>query len=205
MAQALVRTYPEGEANETAMFCKLMNDFFDCLNVRAFSEATHKRNVLLAPYRSQDDERFEWLVNTFLQYFHDWKKAIETRPGKFLPTERAKMFISQQTYEGLQITVHSTVEVVKFLISQGVDSVLTERFQQDPLEEYFGNQWQRGRRSDNPYASQFAYNDRALDVQHNVMPIKAGNTGKRSAEKSKWNEVIEEPLDKAKRPKKNKQ
>ena len=114
------------------------------------------------------------------------------------------MFISQQTYEGLQITVHSTVEAVKFLISQGVDSVLTERFQQNPLEEYFGNQRQRGRRSDNPDASQFAYNDRALDVQHNVMPIKAGNTGNRSAEKSKWNEVIEEPLDKAKTPKKNK-
>ena len=49
MAQALVRTYPEGEANETARFCKLMNDFFDCVNVRAFNEATHKRNVLLAP------------------------------------------------------------------------------------------------------------------------------------------------------------
>ena len=204
MAQALVRSYPGGEANETARFCKLMNDFFDCLNARAFNEATHRRNVLLAPYRSQNDERFEWLVNTFLQYFCDWKKAIDSRPGKFLPTDRAKMFISQQTYEGLQITVHSTVEVVKFLISQGVDSVLTERFQQDPLEEYFGNQRQRGRRSDNPDPSQFAYNDRALDVQRNIVPIKAGNTGNRSSEKSKWNEVIEEPLKKAKRPKKNK-
>jgi hypothetical protein len=184
MAQALIRSYPEGEANETARFCKLMNDFFDCLNVRAYNEATCKRNVLLGPYRSQDDKRFEWLVNTFLQYFHDWKNP------SFLPTAQAKMFISQQTYEGLQITVHSTVETVKFLLSQGVDSVLTERFQQDPLEEYFGNQSQRGRRSDNPDASQLAYNDRALDVQRNIVPIKAGNTGKCSAEKSKWNDII---------------
>jgi hypothetical protein len=98
--------------------------------------------------------------------------------------------------------VHSTVETVKFLLSQGVDSVLTERFQQDLLDEYFGNQRQRGRRSDNPDASRFAYNDRALDVQCNIVPTKAGNTGKRSAEKSKWNDFIEEPLDKAKRPKK---
>ena len=202
MAQALVRSYPEGEANETARFCKLMNDFFDCLNVRAYNEATYKRNALLAPYRSQDDKRFEWLLNTFLQYFHDWKKAVETRPGEFLATARAKMFISQQTCEGLQITGHSTVQTVKFLLSEGVDSVLTERFQQDPLEEYFGNQRQRRRRSDNPDASQFAYNDPALDVQRNIVPIKAGNTGKRSAEQSKWNDIIEEPLDKAKKQKK---
>ena len=130
MAQALIRSYPEGEASETAQFCKLMNDFFDCLNVRAYNEATYKKNELLAPYRSQNDERFEWLLNTFLQYFHDWKKAVDTRPGEFQPTVPAKMFISQQTYEGLQITVHSTVETVKFLLSQGLDSVLTERFQQ---------------------------------------------------------------------------
>jgi hypothetical protein len=63
---------------------------------------------------------------------------------------------------------------------------------------------QRGRRSDNPDASQFPYNDRALDVQRNIVPIKAGNNGKRSAEKSKRNDIIEEPLNKAKRPKKKK-
>ena len=101
------------------------------------------------------------------------------------------------------IAVHPQI-VAQLILSKGVDSVLTERFQQDPLEEYFGNQRQRGRRSDNPDASQFAYNDRALDVQRNIVPIKAGNTGKRSAEKSKWNDIIEEPLDKAKKQKKKK-
>ena len=135
----------------------------------------------------------EWLVKTFLQYFHDWNEAVDIRPGEFLPTARAKMFISQQTYEGFQITVQSTVEIVKFLLSNGVDSVLTEHFQQDLLEECFGNQRQRGRRSDNPDASQFAFNDRALDVQRNIVPIKAGNTGKGSAEKrSLWKKPNEQ-------------
>ena len=71
---------------------------------------------------------------------------------------------SQQTYEGFQITTHSTVKIVKFLLSKGLNSVLTERFQQDPLEAYFCNQRQRGRRAENPDALQFGYNDRALDV-----------------------------------------
>jgi hypothetical protein len=141
-----------------------LNKFFDCCNVRSYDEGIHKRNPFLAPYKSQDDTRFTWLLNTFLQYFYGWKENISTRPGQYTATAQAKMFISQQTHEGLQITAHSTVEVVKFLLSHGLNSVLTERFQQDPLEEYFGNQRQRGRRSDNPDALQFAYNDRALDV-----------------------------------------
>ena len=52
---------------------------------------------------------------------------------------------------------------------------LTDRFQQDLLKEYFGNQRQRERRADNPDALQFGYNDRALDVQRNIVPIKSGN------------------------------
>ena len=44
------------------------------------------------------------------------------------------MFISSQTYEGLKITVHSVIELVKFLIMHKVSYVLTERFCQDPLE-----------------------------------------------------------------------
>ena len=53
---------------------------------------------------------------------------IYNHPGKYTATAHAKMFISQQTYEGLQITTHSMVEIVKFLLSKGLNSVLTERF-----------------------------------------------------------------------------
>ena len=94
------------------------------------------------------------------------------------------MFISQQTYEGLQMTTHSAVEIVKFLLSKGLNNVLTERFQQDPLEEYFGNQRQRARRADNPDAFQFGYSDRALDVQRNIIPIRSDNVGGRNLKQS---------------------
>lgn len=74
-----------------------MNNFFDCCNVRSYNEGIHTRNAFLAPYKSQDDTSFTWLLNTFLQYFHSWKNSISTRPGQFTATARAKMFISQQT------------------------------------------------------------------------------------------------------------
>ena len=40
----------------------------------------------------------------------------------------------------LKIIVHSVIELVKFLIMHKVLYVLTERFRQDSLENYFGKQ-----------------------------------------------------------------
>jgi hypothetical protein len=62
---ALKRYYNKGEADETAQLCEMINDFFDCLNVRSFHEHKRKRNALLAPYQSTTDSRFEWLENVF--------------------------------------------------------------------------------------------------------------------------------------------
>ena len=66
------------------------------------------------------------------------------------------MFLSLQTYNGLKISVLSHVEAIKFLLKQGFQYVLIERFMQDILEDYFGHQRARGCRSDNPTAQQFA-------------------------------------------------
>ena len=38
------------------------------------------------------------------------------------------MFISWQTYEGFQITCKSIPECVAFLLSEGMELILTERF-----------------------------------------------------------------------------
>ena len=63
------------------------------------------------------------------------------------------MFISWQTYEGIKITVHSTIEIVKYLLSKGLSYVLTERLCQHPLEHYFG------------------YNDNTIRTQQIFRPI----------------------------------
>ena len=83
VSQALQRHFPSGEADETARLCKMVNDFFDCLNVRSTTEHLRKRNPILAPYTSPKDSRFDWLQNVFLKYLTDWKVSIDSRPGQF--------------------------------------------------------------------------------------------------------------------------
>ena len=179
------------EASGTANFCLMMDKFFDCLNVRNTVEHEHKRKPFLKPYTSVDDERFVWLDN-FLDYFHLWKESIEERPGDFTQNAKARMFISWQTFEGLQVTVHSLKGAIKFLLENGVNYVLSERFCQDDLENYFGRQRAIGRRKDNPTVRDAGYNDNTIKSQFSVRPI-AGNV---QGNISKFNNIDDTPLPK---------
>ena len=117
----------------------MMNDFFDCLNIRFTTEHMRKQNALLAPYRSADDERFNWLHNVFLEYLKGWKASVETRDRDFSEDDKGmRMFLSIQTFNGPKMTVTPAVAVTQFLLSEGFEFVLTERFCQDDVEEYFG-------------------------------------------------------------------
>ncbi len=207
VATALRWHHPNGEAEETAKFCEMVNKFFDCLNTRSTTEHTRKRNESLAPYSSLDDWRFEWLRNVFLSrsYLDDWYRRVIKRPGPFTKDDWGRMFVSQQTYKGMKITVNSLIEVVKFLLSEGCELVLSERFCQDPLEEYFGHQRARGRFSDNPTLQAFGYNDFTIAAQRGIAPVIRGNvSGRHDGEKSKWYAVSEEPLPERKRTKQKK-
>ena len=62
------------------------------------------------------------------------------------------MFISRQTDEGIQKTCYSVIKATKYLLKEGFQFVLTERFHQDVLEEYFGYQRCIGRRDDNQFS-----------------------------------------------------
>ena len=66
------------------------------------------------------------------------------RPGNFMDNAKASMFISWQTYEGIKITVtfsvHSSIELIRYLLQHNIPYVLPGRFCQDPLENYFGRQ-----------------------------------------------------------------
>ena len=46
------------ETHETQRFCYIFDRFFDCLNVRAYSEAQKKLKPDLAPYRTIEDPCF---------------------------------------------------------------------------------------------------------------------------------------------------
>ena len=182
----------------TAKFCMMMNDFFDCTNVRAPTEHVRKRNHFVKPYTSQDDERFSWLKNVFLQYLENWKDTTLTREGNYSRDGRGKMFLSIQTYEGFMISVYSHVEAIQFLLAEGFENVLSERFMQDVVEDYFGHQRAKGGWSDNPTAQQFGYNDLTIAAQRNIAPVVSGNVGGRYG-KEKWYKVSNEPVQKRKK------
>ena len=103
------------------------------------------------------------------------------------------MFLSSQTHEGLKIAVHSHIEAIHFLLGEGLQYVLSERFMQDVLEDYFGHQRSKGGRSDNPTAQQFGYNDLTIAAQRDIAPVVRGNVGGRY-EKKKWFQVSNEPV-----------
>ena len=138
------------------------------------------------------------MTNDFLKYLDDWKTSTQNREGNFTAQDRQKMFMSQQTYEGLVITAKSTVALARYLIGSGMKFVLTEKFNQDVVEEYFGRQRSLGRRSDNPDIYQFGYQDQTIRIARSVVPMTTGNTrGKYGKRKPSWDKVYHEPLDKA--------
>ena len=67
------------------------------------------------------------------------------------------------------VSAHSLTEMIRFLLSHDkIKFVLTERFNQDPVEIFFAQQRARGHRNDNPSVSQFMENTRALIVQKSL-------------------------------------
>ncbi|CAB4003821.1 Hypothetical predicted protein [Paramuricea clavata] len=184
----------------TAEFCRMMNDFFDCTNVRSLCEHERKRNDLIKPYTAVDDDRFDWLHDVFLKYLENWKRSTLERAGQYSADDRGKMFLSSQTHEGLQIAVHSCVEAIQFLLQQGFQYVLSERFMQNVLEDYFGHQRAKGGRADDPSAYEFGYNDLTIAAQRDIAPVVRGNVGGRY-KKKKWYTVSDEPVEKRKKNK----
>lgn len=63
------------------------------------------------------------------EWLDGWERYIRT-----LPAPQQKQFLSDQTCRGLRISLNSTLELSKLLLSDGFAYVLTGKFNQDPLE-----------------------------------------------------------------------
>ena len=81
------------------------------------------------------------------------------------------MFLSIQTYKGWKFSIYSHIETIQFLLAEGFQYVLSERFMQDVFEDYFGHQRAKGGHSDNPRARQFGYNDLTIAAQRDITPV----------------------------------
>lgn len=55
---AVLKAFGPPEAAATAKLCEMVDTFFDCLNVRSTTEHVKKRKPFLAPYRSDNDQRY---------------------------------------------------------------------------------------------------------------------------------------------------
>ena len=67
------------------------------------------------------------------------------------------------------MTSFSLKGVVLFLLSNGFSYVLTAKFCQDDLENYFGHQLSMGRRRDNPRVYDAGYNGNTILL--NQLPV----------------------------------
>ena len=191
------------EAVETGWFCRRIDEFFDCCNVRNTKEWKTKLKPYLKPYRTLDDERYDHLKSEMLAY-EGWKEQIAKRDSELYSDEdKKKMFISTQTYQGILITSKSLIECVKFLIREGnVKFVLTERFCQDDLENYFGKQRAIGGSKTHPRVVDVSNNDSTIKANFFTQPNEGANV---KPSQSKWdNAISDEPLKKKKRPNRDK-
>jgi hypothetical protein len=154
------------ECQETANLILMMDKLFDCLNVRSKDKGKQSRKPFLNPYTSVDDERFAFFSDV-LSWLIEWRQAIQNRAG-FSQAEKNRMFLSQQTFKGLCMTLRAFPELCRYLIQNGVEYVLSNRFCQDPLEQHFGRHRGIGRRCDNPSLWAFAYNENKLRIQRSL-------------------------------------
>ena len=72
--------------------------------------------------------------------------------------------------------MNSFVEIVRYLFTiPGVELFYSNRLCQDSLENFFGQQRQRGRTHENPNADQFVKNSQALRVINSTCATIRGN------------------------------
>ncbi len=100
--------------------------------------------------------------------------------------------------------MNSFVEMATFLLSKHPGLyLLSEKLSQDPLENYFGKQRQRGGRNENPNVKQCLTNAASLRIQGSMAlnPVR-GNCRKRFSkidEQSAIEESVQTPLPKRKK------
>uniref|UniRef100_A0A7M5WKZ1 Uncharacterized protein n=1 Tax=Clytia hemisphaerica TaxID=252671 RepID=A0A7M5WKZ1_9CNID len=109
-----------------------------------------------------------FLKDTFLAYINNWQK--ETKKLKLPAKEQAKYCISLKTLDGIRMTVHSYCEMVPELLKlDGVDMFLSDKLNQDPVEEQFAKH--RASSVENPQLEWYMMTERKLIVAKSKMVV----------------------------------
>jgi hypothetical protein len=156
------------EMEQTSHFVLMFDRFFDIFNVTNFTNSLHQRKPFKAPFRKGDDFRLTWLEHEFLKYLDLWEASVDARPG-YTRAQKKQMLLSEETRLGIRRSVKSFVELVKYMytlpeVTEHRLSFLSINLSQDPLENFFGCQRQRGATNEHPTVQEFYSNTQALRV-----------------------------------------
>jgi hypothetical protein len=106
--------FPLINVRPTVEFMDSCRQFFDILNIN---------HVKKGPISSVESKKLQNLASLSDYFENIFVSGILTR----------------ETHSALQQTISASIEIVKLLLSRGSGrKVFTARFQQDPLEEHFG-------------------------------------------------------------------
>lgn len=110
-------------SESTQRMTKLMNDVFDVLNGRTFvkgiNEANKKKKLALL-------EKMNTILNITEEIYASRKKHSDGVPPV--------MFMSTTTLRSFRIVLHSAIDLTKEMLGNGYITVLTARWNQDPVE-----------------------------------------------------------------------
>jgi hypothetical protein len=170
--------YVVGEsAKRTVDFIRMINKWFDVMNVKNLYEGQRSLNSNLMPFTDLNDPRLLWLENDFLDYLDQWKSAANGRSGNFTAKQRQLMQLSVQTLTGFRITCQSIASIVRIVLASGAPFVLTSHMNQDPLEQMFSLCRHKGGSNNNPTVAEACHSINTIrTVSTQAVPSRRGNT-----------------------------
>ena len=86
------------------------------MDIRNTQSHEFEQIPMLTTSRSANHRRFSWLHNVFLKFFPRLVELVQQHQGNLTKDAGQKMFILWQRYEGLKISVNSTIEATQFLL-----------------------------------------------------------------------------------------
>ena len=86
------------------------------------------------------------------------------------------------------------------MLQHGCSHVLTEKFNQDSLEEHLRNIRSVNRRNDNPSLYKLVYSENIVGMKRSITPVNGNTKGKwGNKRKISWEEADDAPLEKRKK------
>ncbi len=185
------------EVVETVKFCGMMNDFFDCTNVRSTTEYIRKRNHSSSHIHHQKMSGFPGCLRNFSSTSMIGSSVSQCVLVNSQKTRRAGCFCHYRHMKGLRSQLIPMLKPSDFSWSK--DSSMS--CLSDSCKMYWRITLATNvAKEEDQITQQFGYNDLTIASQRDIAPAVRGNVGRRY--EKKWYQVCDEPVHKRKKVKK---